>query len=88
LISILPAILVTALGVAPQQAAPSATPGPATAAPAPAVPATSEPAGPGNVIWAISTDEAHDRALKDGKFVFFEFTKQECGNCERMDALL
>jgi thioredoxin-related protein len=88
LISILPAILVTALGAAPQQAAPSATPGPATAAPAPPVPATSEPAGPGNVIWATSTDEAHDRALKDGKFVFFEFTKQECGNCERMDALL
>ena len=83
MISVLPAILVMALGAAPQQPAPSATPGPAAPAPS-----TSVPMGPGNVVWANDTDEAHDRALREGKFVFFEFTKQECGNCQRMDSLL
>lgn len=88
--SVLPAILIAALGVPSQQPASSGKPKPAASAPAkaPAALETSVPMGPGNVVWANSTDEAHDRAARDGKFVFFEFTKQECGNCKRMDSLL
>jgi thioredoxin-related protein len=44
--------------------------------------------GPGNVVWAVTSDEARERAARDGKFVYFEFTKDECGNCDRMDGLL
>jgi hypothetical protein len=44
--------------------------------------------GPGNTDWATSTDEARLRAAREGKFVFFEFTTNDCGNCKRMDALL
>jgi len=92
LISALPLILIAALGLpATGPASPSsATPKPAPTAKAPETPAPamSVPPGPGNVIWATSTKEAHDRAEREGKFVFFEFTKQECGNCQRMDSLL
>jgi tetratricopeptide (TPR) repeat protein len=81
------AILVAALGVpAP---APTPNPEPATTPrSAPAAPVAPTAIGPGNVVWAVSTDEAHDRAAREGKFVFFEFTKAECGNCKRMDSLL
>ena len=44
--------------------------------------------GPGNAIWATSVEDAIQRATREGKFVFFEFTKKECGNCQRMDGLL
>jgi thioredoxin-related protein len=92
LISALPLILIAALGLpATGPASPSsAKPKPAPTAKAPEMAAhvMSVPPGPGNVIWATSTKEAHDRAEREGKFVFFEFTKEECGNCQRMDSLL
>jgi thioredoxin-related protein len=44
--------------------------------------------GPGNTIWATSVEDAIQRAAREGKFVFFEFVKKECGNCKRMDGLL
>lgn len=90
MISVLPAILIAALGVPSEQSVPSAPPSPAAEAKAPAASAseTSVPLGPGNVRWAETTDEAIDRAARDGKFVFLEFTKAECGNCQRMNALL
>jgi hypothetical protein len=81
------AILVAALAVP----APAPSPNPVPATTPPSVPPASGAAmavGPGNVVWAVSTDEAHDRAAREGKFVFFEFTKAECGNCKRMDSLL
>lgn len=88
--SVLPAILVAALGLSAQQ--PPTASKPESAPPAKAAEASAPDMsvlpGPGNVIWATSTDEAHDRAVREGKFVFFEFTKQECGNCQRMDSLL
>jgi thioredoxin-related protein len=46
------------------------------------------PLGPGKVLWAISPDEASQRAARENKFVFLEFVKEDCGNCKRMDALL
>jgi hypothetical protein len=44
--------------------------------------------GPGNTIWAPSVEDAIRRATREGKFVFFEFVKRECGLCQRMDGLL
>lgn len=90
MISVLPAILIAALGVPSQQPASSDKPKPAASTPveAPTAPETPTSVGPGNVVWANSTDEAHDRAVREGKFVYFEFTKAECGNCKRMDSLL
>src|SRR6185503_16623234 len=44
--------------------------------------------GPGKVLWATSAAEAAERATKENKFVFLEFTKKECGNCKRMDGLI
>ncbi len=51
---------------------------------------TAEPSGmgPGNAIWATSVEDAIQRAARESKFVFFEFVKKECGNCQRMDGLL
>jgi len=67
-------------------------PVPQMLAAAPAVPpeaaAPKERPGPGNVKWATSADEARLRAAAESKFVFYEFTKEECGNCQRMDSLL
>jgi thioredoxin-related protein len=60
-------------------------PAKAPAAPAPEV---SFQPGAGKVPWASSADVAQDRAAREEKFVFFEFTKEECGNCQRMDSLL
>jgi hypothetical protein len=89
LISVLPALLVAALGL-PQDPAVSSAPRPEPTQPseAPAAAISAPPPGPGNVVWATSTDEARDRAAREGKFVFYEFAKEECGNCQRMDALL
>jgi thioredoxin-related protein len=88
--SVLPAILIAALGLPSHQPAPSLTPQsmpPAKALAAPA-PEVSVPPGAGKVPWASSADLAQDRAAREEKFVFFEFTKEECGNCQRMDSLL
>jgi hypothetical protein len=83
--SVLPAILVSAiLGAVPQQPPPAAKPTAPSAAPI----EMSVPAGPGNVVWANTFAEARDRAAAAGKFVFLEFTKHACGNCDRMDGLL
>jgi tetratricopeptide (TPR) repeat protein len=92
LISVLPALLVAAVLAAPLEQRPAslepqAQP-PAAAPAAPTAPEVPGPIGPGSVVWATSTDEAHDRAEREGKFVFFEFTQAECGNCKRMDSLL
>lgn len=46
------------------------------------------PLGPGKVLWAISPDQASERAARENKFVFLEFVKEDCGNCKRMEALL
>ena len=86
--SFLRPILVAAVGVltfAPPSFA-QAPPAPAPTTPPSA--SISVPPGPGNVNWAVTTKEAQDRALAERKFVYFEFDKQECGNCERMDGLL
>jgi hypothetical protein len=91
LISVLPALLVAAvLAPPPQQrpASPELQAQPPATAPTETAPETTAPLGPGKVVWATTTDEAHDRAEKEGKFVFFEFTQAECGNCKRMDSLL
>ena len=89
MISALPLILMAAVGATGATAS-SVTPKPAPTSKPAEVPAAamSVPPGPGNVIWATSLDEAHDRAEREGKLVFFEFTKEECGNCQRMDSLL
>jgi tetratricopeptide (TPR) repeat protein len=89
--SVLPAILIFAvLGAPPQQPPPASKPNSPPAATAPTAPPLemSVPPGPGNVVWANSTAEAHDRAAAGGKFMFFEFTQDNCGNCQRMDTLI
>lgn len=43
---------------------------------------------PGNATWAATPDEARAWAGRDGKFVFTEFSRENCGNCKRMDVLL
>ena len=92
--SLLPIVLFAALAAPAPAAAPSKAPGkplPApTAAASEASPKMAEPTGmgPGNTIWATSVEDAIQRAGREGKFVFFEFTKKECGNCQRMDGLL
>jgi hypothetical protein len=91
LISVLPALLVAAVLAAPQQQRPASSKPPAqppATAPTATAPEMPAPLGPGNVAWATSTDEAHYRADRESKFVFFEFTQAECGNCQRMDSLL
>jgi hypothetical protein len=88
--SVIPAILIAALGLfaaAPSSAQTAPAPTPRGSA-APSSASISVPAGPGNVVWAETTKEAHDRAVAERKFVYFEFDKHECGNCERMDGLL
>jgi thioredoxin-related protein len=45
-------------------------------------------AGPGNVAWASTVDEARVRAENESKLVYVEFEKTTCGHCRRMDALL
>jgi hypothetical protein len=48
----------------------------------------SEPAGPGKAIWAANYAEARERALRDGRVVFVEFSEKNCGNCIRMHGLI
>ena len=89
---LLPIFLSAALA-APEPAAPSKASGaplPVPTAGSDASPKMAEPTGmgPGNAIWATSVEDAIQRATREGKFVFFEFTKKECGNCQRMDGLL
>jgi hypothetical protein len=81
----LPLVLSATLAVAPQSIESSA-PAPARVTPAP--PGTAATLGPDDVIWSKSAEEAQARAAREGKFLFFEFTKNECGNCGRMDGLL
>ncbi|HEY3123974.1 MAG TPA: hypothetical protein VGK70_07890 [Thermoanaerobaculia bacterium] len=88
--SVLPAILIAALGQPLHQDAPSLTPQstPPAKAPDAPVPEGSVPPSASEVSWASSADVAQHRAAREEKFVFFEFTKDECGNCQRMDSLL
>lgn len=83
------ALVLAALTAAPLTAqAPAATPS-VPAASSEARPAPDAiPLGPGQVAWATSLEEARIRANEGDKLVFLEFTKKECGNCERMDNLL
>lgn len=81
----LTAVLIAAMGTPSQSAAsdePAVQPTPPASAKSPTLP------GPGHVVWASTADEAYDRAARENKFVFFEFTNVECGNCQRMDGLL
>jgi thioredoxin-related protein len=89
LVSLIPAILVATLAL-PKTASTPAVPAPAPpAAQDAAAPTSSEaPLGPGKVRWATSHGEAAARAAKENKFVFLEFGKADCGNCDRMDGLL
>lgn len=86
MVSLIPVLLLAALAL-PQKAA---TPAPAPpASPEASAPMSSDSAlGPGKVLWATSAAEAAERATKENKFVFLEFTKKECGNCKRMDGLI
>jgi len=43
---------------------------------------------PGNAEWAASPAEAKSRAAAEGKLVFYEFDRPQCGNCVRMNTLL
>lgn len=43
---------------------------------------------PGNAKWAASVDEAKGRASAEGKNVFVELDRPQCGACSRMDSLL
>jgi hypothetical protein len=96
LISLLSVVLFAALAVSQAPAATSpknpavAPPASAATAPSDSSPRMSEPSGmgPGKTIWAVSLEDAIQRAAREGKFVFFEFVKKGCGNCQRMDALL
>ena len=94
--SLLSVVLFAALAV-PQAPAPTPSkktavvpPASAATAPSDSSPRMSEPSGmgPGNTIWATSVEDAIRRAAREGKFVFFEFVKKECGLCQRMDGLL
>ncbi|HEX9304303.1 MAG TPA: hypothetical protein VGA31_07630 [Thermoanaerobaculia bacterium] len=94
--SLLPVVLFAALAlpqvpVAAPLKKPTAAVSPSAAtAPSDSSPRMSEsiPMGPGKAIWATSVEDAIQRAGREGKFVFFEFVKKECGNCQRMDGLL
>lgn len=69
-----------------------------TPAPArPAAPATTPAPGseggrvvrsPGNADWAGTLADARRRAAAEKKLVFYELTREGCGDCRRMDALL
>ena len=70
--------------------------GPAGASPQSASAAPTEPApvvekvpnAPGKAIWEATYAKARERAARDTKVVFVEFTEPGCGNCARMEALL
>lgn len=83
----LPAIL--SFGLIAAAAAQDATPTPpAATAPAPPAPATPVVRSPGNAEWAADPDQARQRATAEGKLLFVEFDRKECGHCRRMDGLL
>jgi len=46
------------------------------------------PLGPGKAAWANGYAEARDRARRESKVVFVEFSDKNCGNCIRMHALM
>jgi thioredoxin-related protein len=84
LVSLLPVVLFATLAL------PAATPVANAPSDQPRSPQVSSavPLGPGKVLWAVSPDEASQRAARENKFMFLEFVKEDCGNCKRMDALL
>jgi tetratricopeptide (TPR) repeat protein len=43
---------------------------------------------PGNADWAKDLAEARRRAAAEKKLVFYELSREGCGECKRMDALL
>jgi tetratricopeptide (TPR) repeat protein len=43
---------------------------------------------PGNADWAKDLAEARRRAAAEKKLVFYELSREGCGDCKRMDALL
>jgi thiol-disulfide isomerase/thioredoxin len=72
------------LAILPHVGRASDTPAPAESAPA----ATAAPAGPGKAVWAADYAQARERARRDGKVVFVEFSEANCGNCIRMHSLI
>lgn len=86
MVSLIPVVLFAALALPQKAATPAPAPPPSPDASAPM--SSDSSLGPGKVLWATSAAEAAERATKDNKFVFLEFTKKECGNCKRMDGLI
>jgi thioredoxin-related protein len=39
-------------------------------------------------VWSSGYAEAREKAARENKYVFIEFTKKDCGPCQRMDQLL
>jgi hypothetical protein len=68
-------LVIAGASALPAQPVPSATPTPLVRS-------------PGNAEWAVSLPEARQRASAQQKFIFVEFDRQGCGNCQRMDQLL
>jgi hypothetical protein len=46
------------------------------------------PTGPGKAVWARDYAEARQRARQEAKVVYVEFSEKQCGNCNRMHALM
>jgi hypothetical protein len=69
------ALMIAGASTLPAQPAPSATPTPLVRS-------------PGNAEWATTLSEARKRAAAQEKFIFVEFDRRGCGNCQRMDQLL
>ena len=78
--AIIGAALLAAGAARAQTAAPPATPTP--------VHEGRQVKSPGNAVWAPDVRTAHERAAADGKLVYHEFTKKDCGGCARMQGLL
>lgn len=75
-------LLLAAAGLA------AATEAPPSSAPVP--PATSErlPSGPGKAEWEDTFAKAREKADREGRVVYVEFSEEKCGNCARMQGLL
>lgn len=85
---ILPGIglLVAVAAAAGAGGTPGATPAPPASGAGPVVERV--PDAPGKAVWEPTYARARERAARETKVIFVEFTGPGCGNCERMDALL
>ncbi|HKB70335.1 MAG TPA: tetratricopeptide repeat protein [Thermoanaerobaculia bacterium] len=84
----LPGIAVLFAVCAAAAAAGAPAPKPAPAAPSAAPVVEQVPNTPGKATWERTYTQAQERAVRESKVVFVEFTETGCGNCARMDALL